>query len=403
MKKGWETESLGSVAQVGAGNSAPQDTAMFTDGVHPFFRTSDAGQVRFGDIAVSKDYLNEKGVKGLRRFPAGTILFPKSGASTFLNHRVMMAVDGYVSSHLATIVCNEAKVDRRFVLYFLSTVLAQDLIQDHAYPSLNLPAISAILIPVPPLPEQHRIVKILDEAFAAIATAKANTEQNLQNARAIFESHLNDVFTQRGDGWVEKRLETITTKIGSGATPRGGEASYKVEGKSLIRSLNVHDLAFKYDKLAFIDDKQADELSNVKVQSRDVLLNITGASVARCTIVPEDVLPAYVNQHVSIIRPKADTLDSGFLHYQLISKPYKDQLLNIGEDGGSTRQAITKAQIQEFSVMFPKDLAEQKIIVKKLDEVRTETQSLTSLYTRKLSALDELKKSLLHQAFNGEL
>ena len=139
------------------------------------------------------------------------------------------------------------------------------------------------------------------------------------------------------------------------------------------------------------------------MQPRDVLLSITGASVARCCIVPDDVLPARVNQHVSIIRPIADKLDADFLHYLLISKPYKDQLLQTGEEGGSTRQAITKAQIQEFTVSFPANVKDQKTIAGKLDALREETQRLATLYSRKHAALEALKKSLLHQAFTGEL
>jgi type I restriction enzyme S subunit len=256
---------------------------------------------------------------------------------------------------------------------------------------------------VPPLPEQQRIVAILDEAFEEIATAKANAEKNLQNARALFESHLNQVFTQRGEGWVSNKLKAITTKIGSGATPRGGEESYKTTGVSLIRSLNVHDLEFKYAKLAFLDDAQAAGLSNVEIQSKDVLLNITGASIARCCIVPDNVLPARVNQHVSIVRPQPKILAPEFLHYLLISKPYKDRLLQTGEDGGSTRQAITKAQIQDFSVSYPESVGDQLAVVAKLDSMLVETQHLESICQQKITALDELKKSLLHQAFSGEL
>ena len=155
----------------------------------------------------------------------------------------------------------------------------------------------------------------------------------------------------------------MTTKIGSGATPRGGGESYKSEGISLIRSLNVHDLSFKYAKLAFLDDLQAEDLSNVEIQARDVLLNITGASIARCYVVPDDVLPARVNQHVSIIRPRMGVLSPTFLHYLLISKPYKDKLLKTGEEGGSTRQAITKAQIQDFTIAYPVAIDEQEEIV----------------------------------------
>jgi type I restriction enzyme S subunit len=260
-----------------------------------------------------------------------------------------------------------------------------------------------VTIPVPTLPEQQRIVSVLDEAFAATATARANTEQNLRNARVLFQDHLNGVFTESSPAWVENNLKSITTKIGSGATPHGGEQSYKPEGVALIRSLNVHDLGFRYPKLAFLDDLQAEDLSSVEVRQRDVLLNITGASVARCSVVPEDVLPARVNQHVSIIRPRADKLDPDFLHYLLISKPYKDELLRTGTEGGSTRQAITKVQIGDFFIKYPATLDEQMTLVAKLDTMLSNTHSLEAICEQKLAALDALKLSLLQQAFAGAL
>jgi type I restriction enzyme, S subunit len=121
-------------------------------------------------------------------------------------------------------------------------------------------------------------------------------------------------------GWVTTKLGCVTTKIGSGATPLGGEEAYKPTGISLIRSLNVYDDGFRKAKLARIDDEQAARLANVVVEPDDVLLNITGASVARCCLAPSDLLPARVNQHVSIIRPVKEKLDSAFLQYLLISK-----------------------------------------------------------------------------------
>lgn len=270
-------------------------------------------------------------------------------------------------------------------------------------PYIKMGMLTDFPVPVPPIREQQRIVGILDKAFEGIATAKTNAEKNLRNARAIFESYLNAVFSQRGEGWVENKLKSLTTKIGSGATPRGGENSYKSEGISLIRSLNVHDLGFKYSRLAFIDDTQAKELSNVDVQENDVLLNITGASVARCFLVPKDVLPARVNQHVAIIRTIANKLSPCFLHYLLISMPYKNKLLQVAAEGGSTRQAITKAQIENFLVKYPLTLKAQRSIVLILDSILLETQRLGFLYQQKLTALEELKKSLLHQAFTGQL
>ena len=169
------------------------------------------------------------------------------------------------------------------------------------------------------------------------------------------------------NGWISNRLGAITTKIGSGATPRGGEESYKETGTPLIRSMNVHDWGFKEAKLARIDETQAAQLSNVVVEPDDVLLNITGASVARCCVAPTEFLPARVNQHVSIIRPRKHEVSSAFLQYLLISQTYKDRLLHTGE-AGSTRQAITKAQIEDFVIEYPKSLAEQQRIVGLLDE-----------------------------------
>jgi type I restriction enzyme S subunit len=168
-------------------------------------------------------------------------------------------------------------------------------------------------------------------------------------------------------GWSKKRLIEITEKIGSGATPRGGKDAYKESGISLFRSLNVYDGIFKNKNLAFIDEDQASKLSNVIVREGDVLLNITGASIARCCVAPSELLPARVNQHVAIIRPRLDHINSNFLAYLLASKQYKDALLNTGEKAGATRQALTKAQLENFEVTIPK-LSEQKRIVAILDE-----------------------------------
>jgi type I restriction enzyme, S subunit len=167
--------------------------------------------------------------------------------------------------------------------------------------------------------------------------------------------------------WTTRRLAEVTLKIGSGATPRGGQEAYHSEGVSLFRSMNVYDAEFEPKNLAFIDDQQAADLDNVTVDAADVLLNITGASVARCCRAPAALLPARVNQHVAIIRPISTTLDSDFLCYLLISKSYKDALLQTGEKAGATRQAITKAQLLDFPVAFP-PLPEQRRIVAILDE-----------------------------------
>ena len=381
MKAGWQTKTLGEIIQLEYGK--PLDRAERNpNGRYPAYGAN-------GELSRTDKFYRDR----------PSIIVGRKGSAG----EITLTEDKYWPLDVTYFVeFDKQQYDLQFLYYLLATLELPRLAKG-VKPGINRNEVYALHVHVASLPEQKRIAAILDEAFESIATTKANAEQNLQNARALFESHLQSVFSQQGNGWIVNRLKSLTTKIGSGATPRGGGETYKTEGIPLIRSMNVHDTEFRHKNLAFLDDSQAAGLSNVVVYSKDVLLNITGASVARCCLAPEDVIPARVNQHVSIIRPIADKLDAEFLHYLLISKPYKDRLLQTGEDGGSTRQAITKAQIEEFAIEYPNDLGAQRIIASKLDALREETQNLESLYQRKLEALDELKQSLLHQAFTGQL
>ncbi len=156
------------------------------------------------------------------------------------------------------------------------------------------------------------------------------------------------------------KLGNACSKIGSGATPRGGKDAYKGGVTALIRSQNIYNDGFHRDGLVYIDDKQSFDLRNVEVQSNDVLLNITGDSVARCCQVIADVLPARVNQHVAIIRPIPTVLDARFLRYVLVSQDYQSRMLALAS-AGATRHALTKAMIEELVIPVPQ-LSEQKAI-----------------------------------------
>jgi type I restriction enzyme S subunit len=154
------------------------------------------------------------------------------------------------------------------------------------------------------------------------------------------------------NGWKKLRIGNVCQKIGSGATPRGGKDSYQSDGISLIRSQNVYNEGFSRDGLAFINDEQADQLRNVVVEPHDVLLNITGESVCRVCQVPDDLLPARVNQHVVIIRPNPDILDARFLRYQLLG-PMMQAHMNALSSAGATRRALTKGMIEGFEIDAP--------------------------------------------------
>lgn len=194
--------------------------------------------------------------------------------------------------------------------------------------------------------------------------------------------------------WYTYNLKDITTKIGSGSTPTGGSGAYKEEGISLIRSQNVLDYKFTEDGLAFIDDDQAYALRNVIVEANDVLLNITGDSVARCCGAPVNWLPARVNQHVAILRSNPIKLDYRFLKYSLLAS--KEELLILSEIGG-TRNALTKGMLEDYEISLP-PLPEQKAIA----SVLASLDDKIDLLHRQNKTLEAMAETLFRQWFIEE-
>ena len=193
------------------------------------------------------------------------------------------------------------------------------------------------------------------------------------------------------EGWNHFKFEDICTKIGSGATPTGGANAYKNAGISLIRSQNVRDFSFSNEGLAFIDDEQAEKLKSVTVSSGDVLLNITGDSVARSCIVTDEVLPARVNQHVSIIRVNESLSNNKFVfYYTQHIKPY---LLSLAGNG-ATRNALTKAMIEQLDILLP-PLPEQRAIAATLAALDDKIE----LNNRINKTLEEMAQALFKRWF----
>ena len=147
------------------------------------------------------------------------------------------------------------------------------------------------------------------------------------------------------------KLKDISQKIGSGVTPRGGDSNYIDKGVAFIRSMNVYNNTFKKENLVYIDESLAKQFCQVELFSNDLLLNITGASVARCCTVPDDILPARVNQHVCIIRQCR--ISNVFLEYCLTNESYQEYLLLLSNKNGATREALTKIQVENLEVIFP--------------------------------------------------
>jgi len=224
-----------------------------------------------------------------------------------------------------------------------------------------------ISIQYPDSKQQAKIVEILDNLSAIINARHDELVKfdDLIKARFV-EMFGNPVTNEKG--WPCKSISELTTKIGSGATPKGGKESYREEGITLIRSMNVHNGEFDYKDLAHISDEQAAKLDGVTIEPHDVLLNITGASVARSCVVPNEILPARVNQHVCILRCKEHVIPE-FLNRLLIDDNYQSLLWSIA-GSGATREAITKQQVEDLQIILPPITAQKEFVefVKQVDK-----------------------------------
>jgi type I restriction enzyme S subunit len=249
-------------------------------------------------------------------------------------------------------------------------------------------------IPLPPLPEQQRIVALLDEAFAGLATAKANAERNLQNARAIFESQLQFVFTQRGEGWVESTIgETCTLKSGTTVSPTlehpDGDLPY----------LKVADMSFEGNEDQITSSSRFLLMTDIKESAvipkgATIFPKRGGAIMTNKKRIA--ALPICADLNIMSVIP-SQRLRAQLLYYYFLNVDMR----KLGT--GSSIPQINNYDVEPLTISFPESLATQEELIRAFDELREETQRLTRIYERKLSALEELKKSLLHQAFNGEL
>ncbi|MEX1232937.1 MAG: restriction endonuclease subunit S [Planctomycetaceae bacterium] len=261
-------------------------------------------------------------------------------------------------------------------------------------------ALARLRIPLPPLPEQRRIVGILDEAFAGIATAKANAEKNLQNARGVFESYLQDVFTQRGEGWVDTTLsEMCRFKNGDRGKNYPNREEYVDSGIPWINTGHIQaNGTLSQSEMNYITRKKYDSLRSGKIQAGDLVYCLRGATLGKTALVEPLTIGAVASSLV-IIRP-SNKLKVRFLYYFLISSIGQSHITTYRN--GAAQPNLGAKSVAKYPISFP-TLAEQEDIVKGISGLAAETQRLESIYQQKLAALDELKKSLLHRAFSGEL
>ena len=392
MKKGWEVKKLGDVCQFVGGSQPPK--SMFT-------KIETPGYVRLIQI---RDYKSDDHVvfiprnKAKRLCAVDDIMIGRYGPPVF---QILRGLEGAYNVALMKAVPDEAQLSRDFLFYFLKSPKTQQHVialseRAAGQSGLNKETLEPYPILLPPLPEQQRIVGILDKAFEGLAVAVANAEKNLQNARALFESHLQSVFTQRGEGWEEKPLEDICVKITDGEHLRPNVTSSGVPFLS-AKDVLAHDVVFT-DSLFVSEADAAKFRRRCNPEKGDILIVSRGATVGRTCVAKTDRIFCLLG---SVILLKVrDSHLSQFISYWLKSPIIKNQLMTASES--AAQQAIYLRDIKRLKVGCP-PIGVQQSFVEQLDTLSEKTQRLATIYERKLAALLELKKSLLHQAFCGEL
>ena len=256
-----------------------------------------------------------------------------------------------------------------------------------------------LAIPLPPLSEQKRIAAILNDHMADIARARAAAEAQLEAAEALSAAYLREIFeSKEAKKWPKVRLGDHASKIGSGVTPRGGQSAYKPEGIPLIRSQNIYLNRFVPNGLVFIDQEQDKKMRYSRVEKGDVLLNITGASIGRVCVVPDQICPANVNQHVSIIR--TGILNPYYLSFYISNPVFLSFIMN--SQSGATRQALTKSMIEDFFIPCPPTKIQLKIVKDILHRIKISDKIATDLRLQ-MQTINAIPSALLNKAFNGEL
>ncbi len=294
----------------------------------------------------------------------------------------------------------------KFLYRCLTSPYFQDIVQSRlsgaTTPHLYQRDITEFPIVLPPLPEQQRIVGILDEAFDGLARATANAEQNLRNARALFESHLDSVFTQRGEGWVEKRLEEVLAM-----QPRNGwsppAANHADSGTPVLTLSSVTGFVFRPEKIKFTS-AVTDSRARYWVQNGDLLItrSNTPELVGHVAIASGIEEPTIYPDLIMRMNPNPAEAITEFLYYQMRTPALRSEVSDRAQGANPTMKKISNGAVRTLPIFVP-PIHEQRRVVVQLDALAAETQRLESIYQQKLAALSELKKSLLHEAFTGQL
>jgi len=392
MKPGWEIKKLGDVCEIIKGRKPVLKSTSSVDDLRYL-----VAKVLRGSKAAEYASVHDRNSIQVNEAEIIIICDGSNSGEVFSGYK------GILSSTMGKIV-KKANINNDYLRAFLASTfdLFNGAKTGSAIPHLDKEGLYALQFPFPPLPEQQRIVGILDEAFEGIATAKANAEKNIKNVRALFDSYLNSVFSRRGDGWVEKPLaELCDIKHGF---PFKSEFFVSEGDYVVLTPGNFYESGGYRDRFEKQKFYSGDIPGGYIVDRGDLLVAMTEQAAGLLgspILVPESNRFLH-NQRLGLVTKKAGVPWCNEFFFYLFNTKRVRHEIHASASGVKVRHT-SPTKIGQVVVSFPSSVAEQQRIVAKLDKLSLEARKIESIYRKKITALDALKKSILHKAFSGEL
>lgn len=406
VPKNWYPLNLSDVVKFSGGSAFKEIYQGEHSGKYPFIKVSDMNLTgNHRHIVRSNNWISEEVQKlaKAKLFPAQTTVFAKVGAALSLNRRRMLTRKTAIDNNMMAAIPTSCDPD--FFYQFMLSVDLRNIVQSGAVPSVNQSQMDVIPFNCPPLPEQRKIAAILTSVDDVIE----NTQAQIAKLQDLKKATMNELLT-KGIGhtefkdselgqiprsWVVKPIGELAKKVGSGVTPKGGASVYQNSGIIFIRSQNVHFGGLRLDDVAYISEQLHGGMNGSNVLVGDVLLNITGASIGRCALVPDDFGAANVNQHVCIIRTR-EQLKNTFLADWLSSDFGQNQIMRF--QAGGNREGLNFQQIRSMSLPLP-SLVEQKEICKIIGSLQVALNEANN----KVRQTQYLKKALMNDLLTGKV
>jgi type I restriction enzyme S subunit len=394
MMQGWKLKILGEIAEVQSGGTPLTSRNEYWFGDIPWYSS---GELNETFTKAPKELITPKGLEesNAKLFPKGSLLIGMYDTAAL--KMSILDRDAAFNQAIAGVKPNE-NIDLKFILFAINSRRFEilNLRRGVRQKNLSLAKIKNIALPIPPLPEQKRIVAILDEAFEGIDRAIANTEKNLANARELFESYLNAIFTQKGDQWVDAVIEDHIKFIDY----RGRTPNKTQEGMRLITAKNVKMGFLQTEPQEFVAPDIYDDWMTRGIPQKGDVLFTTEAPLGNVAQLDTDEKVVFA-QRIIIMQPDTNFINKTFLKFLLFSDIIQQRIHDKAT--GATAQGIKASLLKKIQISFPCDLLVQKNIVLKLETLEADTKRLETIYRQKLAALNELKQSILQKAFTGEL